>query len=133
MPSTPLSLLDAEALRQLATRRTNAADCACAALHCEGWESMPSTFDDTLLQPVGSLGQLDPYDPPTLEEYHPQGTRYGSPDAPIALGFFPYNRCEVWQCVKCARPFLRYTEYGGYYLEQRIRELDPALVVDVGG
>ena len=33
-------------------------------------------------------------------------------------------------CGACARPFLRYTEYGGYYTEERIRELDARLVVD---
>jgi hypothetical protein len=32
--------------------------------------------------------------------------------------------------VQCGRPFLRYTEYGGYYVEERIRELRAALVVD---
>ena len=46
----------------------------------------------------------------------------------IAPAYFPYNRCDVWTCVQCARPFLRYTEYGGYYVEQRIRELDPGLL-----
>ena len=31
---------------------------------------------------------------------------------------------------RCPRPFLRYTEYGGYYQDERIREIDAALVVD---
>jgi hypothetical protein len=32
--------------------------------------------------------------------------------------------------VACGRAFLRYTEYGGYYVEPRIRALDPALIVE---
>ena len=104
--------------------------CACSALQCPGWESLPATFDASLLRLVGRTNDRDPYDEPTLEEHHPQGTRYDAADAPVALGHFPYNRCEVWQCVRCARPLLRYTEYGGYYVDQRIRELNGALVVD---
>jgi hypothetical protein len=36
----------------------------------------------------------------------------------------------VWQCKACARAYLRYTEYGGYYEDERVRALDPALVDD---
>jgi hypothetical protein len=36
----------------------------------------------------------------------------------------------VWVCRACARPFLRYTEYGGYYEDQRIRELGAGLLDD---
>jgi hypothetical protein len=35
----------------------------------------------------------------------------------------------VWQCVQCGRAFLRYTEFGGYYVEERIRELRAQLIV----
>jgi hypothetical protein len=65
---------------------------------------------------------------PTLEEHHPAGSNAWSADAPIALDYFPYNRCDVWQCARCGRPFLRYTEYGGYYVEERIRQVDARLV-----
>ena len=54
-------------------------------------------------------------------------------DAPIAPAYFPYNRCDVWQCRACARVYLRYTEYGGYYEDERVRALDPALVDDTPG
>jgi hypothetical protein len=93
---------------------------------------MPGGFERASLRLVGTLKQPGLEDP-TLEEYHPQGSRGWSPDAPIAPAFFPYNRCDVWQCVQCGRPFLRYTEYGGYYLEERVRELRAALVVDAAG
>lgn len=100
---------------------------ACAPLKCPGWEALPGTFDRGRLRAVGTL--RDPaVEDPTLDEYHPHGTTGWSPQAPIAPAYFPYNRCTVWECVQCGRPFLRYTEYGGYYEEERIRELDPSLV-----
>lgn len=78
---------------------------------------------------VGTL--LDPaIDEPTLEEKHPQGTRYDSPDAPIAPAFFPYNQCEVWLCQKCERHLLRYTEFGGYNVDPRVRELAASKIID---
>lgn len=103
---------------------------ACAALVCPGWESVPGGFDRDKLQCVGSLLDVA-NDDPTVAEYHPNGTHSWSPLAPIALGYFPYNRCDVWQCVSCHRAFLRYTEYGGYYSDERIRELHVGLLVDV--
>ena len=105
-------------------------DCAvCAPLVCPGWESVPSTFDLGQLQPVGTLRGEDA-EQATVVEHHPRGSHSWSADAPIAPAFFPYNRCELWTCKACARPFLRYTEYGGYYEDQRIRALDAALVDD---
>ena len=50
--------------------------------------------------------------------------------APIAPAFHPYNRSDAVACVHCGRAFLRYTEAGGYFSDVRLRELDPALVVD---
>lgn len=92
---------------------------------------MPSTFEEASLRMVGTLRQVDPEaGEPTLDEYHPQRTSYWSENAPIAPNYFPYNRCDVWVCCGCRRAFLRYTEYGGYYVEQRIRLLDPRHVVD---
>jgi hypothetical protein len=67
---------------------------------------------------------------PTFEEFHPEGTRYDSPLAPIAPAFFPYNRCDVFACNRCQRVLLRYTEFGGYYVDHRVRALNGDLVVD---
>lgn len=67
---------------------------------------------------------------PTFAEYHPNGTRYWSLDAPIAPRYFPYNRCDVWECTVCRRCILRYTEGGGYFVDRRIRLLDASLMVD---
>ncbi len=128
--SDTIPQLSPDALRTLAACYVARADCPCGVLRCPGWESLSATFDETLLRRVGRTGGDDPYEEPTYEEHHPGGTRYDSPCAPITLDHFPYNRCDVWQCVLCARVFLRYTEYGGYYVDRRIRELDPALLLD---
>lgn len=125
--NTPLSSADLRALAH--TAQAAASDCtACARLKCPGWESMPSGFDDSTLARVGTLctGEYEP----TWLEHHPNGTTAWSADAPIAPAYHPYNRCEVFACTACRRPFLRYTEYGGYYEDARIREITAALVVD---
>ena len=88
---------------------------------------MPSAFDRRALVRVGTLREPD-VEEPTLQEFHPHGTHGWSPDAPIATEFYPYNRCDVWQCATCRRAYLRYTEYGGYYEDERVREVDPAKV-----
>lgn len=101
----------------------------CRALACPGWEALPGSFDRQQLARAGTLRDAA-IDEPTFAEYHPQGTHAWSPDAPVAPAWFPYNRCDVWRCKACARPFLRYTEYGGYYSEERIRALEARRVVD---
>lgn len=125
----PEGVMTTDELVELAKAHGAHAGCpSCAALACKGWESLPGSFDRSGLRRVGTLRDPDDEDP-TLAEYHPAGTHGWSGDAPIALGWFPYNRCDVWQCAACGRPFLRYTEYGGYYTDERIRELQAALVL----
>lgn len=130
MDDSTLPVLDAAGLRDLARRQDGPGCPACAAIKAPGWEALPGTFDAGALRKIATLRRPD-VDDPTLEEHHPAGTRSWSPDAPIAPTYFPYNRCDVWQCASCGRPFLRYTEYGGYYVEERVRELRAALVADV--
>ena len=129
-----VSHLDAAQLVALGRATRAVADCpACGPLICPGWEALAGSFDRSVLRLVGSLRDLgEDAVEPTFEEYHPAGTNAWSADAPIAPCWFPYNRCDAFQCVTCGRPFLRYTEAGGYYVEERIRELNPDLVVDVG-
>ncbi|MDO9358074.1 MAG: hypothetical protein Q7T70_03655 [Polaromonas sp.] len=104
--------------------------CTCALGACAGWESLAEyRWEETQMSHVATL--RDPaIDEPTLEEFHPAGTRYDSPQAPVAGAFFPYNRCDVWHCRKCDRHLLRYTEFGGYNVDHRIRVLDPDLIAD---
>lgn len=126
--TTPVPLLDADALRTLASQADPQTDCpACHPLHRPGWESLPGDFDRGLLQAVGTLVDAA-VDEPTVAEHHPRGTHAWSADAPIAPAWYPANRCSVWQCRRCHRAYLRYTEYGGYYQDERVRPVDPALV-----
>lgn len=130
--SDALPFLGAAELRQLAAQAASTVPCpVCAAIASAGWESIPGSFERKALHRVGTLRPpaIDGADA-TLQEHHPAGTNAWSVDAPIAPAYFPYNRCDVWQCTACARAFLRYTEYGGYYEEERIRPVDASLVDD---
>ncbi len=120
--------LGKDELMQMAGTEIATATCeTCSALVCKGWESVPSSFDLKNLQLIGTLkieGAKECW-----EEYHPDGTNIWSPDAPIATAFHPYNLSDICKCKDCSRKFLRYTEYGGYYVDERIRELNPSLIV----
>ena len=105
------------------------APCSCLDVALTAWEQVPLALAPERFQTVGTL-RADPYGDPTFAEYHPAGTRYGSVDAPIAPRYYPFNRCTVAQCRLCGRCYLRYEEAGGYFTEQRIRALAPALLVD---
>ncbi|CAN5455961.1 hypothetical protein BH10PSE16_BH10PSE16_24720 [soil metagenome] len=121
--------LSTDDFRRIAAQSGSAPPCkSCSTFAYAGWEAFPATASDAALVQVGTMA-LPGDDEPTLDEYHPDGSNYWSAAAPIALDFHPYNRCELWQCRDCGHPFLRYTEYGGYYEERRIRDLNPALIV----
>lgn len=128
-------ILDAQALRALGEAITPLA-CTCTVGVCAGWESV--TEDRWSMRQMVKVGSLrdaaDPYGcaaaEPTFEEFHPEGTRYESADAPFAPRFFPYNRCDAFACSTCQRVLLRYTEFGGYYVDLRVRALQPERVVD---
>jgi hypothetical protein len=99
----------------------------CATLQCAGWESVTAPLGQPLLQPVGTL--RDPaIDEPTVLERHAPGTSFWHARAPVALAHFPYNLCSVWRCPQCGRGFLQYTEAGGYYVDHRVRAIDPLLI-----
>ena len=87
---------------------------------------MPAGFSASALEKIATL-RAD-QEPPTLEEFHPAGTHLWSADAPVAPAYHPYNLCDLYRCTGCTRVFMRYTDYGGYYEDERIRELDAALV-----
>jgi hypothetical protein len=95
--------------------------CECTVGLCASWESVPEErWPVTKMQKLGTLRDPELYEP-TFEEFHPDGTHYDSPEAPIAIGYFPYNRCDVFKCTPCGRVLLRYTEFGGYYIDHRVR------------
>lgn len=122
--------LNAHELKQLAEAGEQSPDPACGNwLHrAASWESFAEErWPADLLQHVGTL-RADDTAEPTFEEFHPHGTRYDSADAPISVAHFPFNRCDVFRCTACARLVLRYTEFGGYYVDHRARRVDAALV-----
>ena len=124
-----LALLDSAALRTLAQRSAAInTTCPCTLAAIDAWSSTPLSFPEHLLHDIGTL-LVDPYDEPGFTEYHPAGTRYESPEAPIASAYFPYNRCNIATCQQCGRSYLRYTEAGGYFVDRRIRALNRAALV----
>lgn len=128
---TDLPLLTAADLRSMAQRSaTVSTPCSCTDATAQGWISLPLSLPEQQLADVGTLIE-DAYVETTFIEYHPDGTRYESPTAPISPRHYPYNRCTVAQCTVCTRHYLRYTEAGGYFVDRRIRALnDASLVVD---
>jgi hypothetical protein len=122
--------LDFSTLASLAEESANiSAMCQCMSTNLASWETIPLSLDETGFQEVGTLLE-DPFIEPTFAEFHPSGTRYASPNAPIAPRYYPYNRCTVLKCMRCGRYFLRYTEAGGYFVDRRIRSLLPELMID---
>jgi len=126
-------ILSAAELRSQLTAAPEAStgSCNCSVGDCRGWTSLTEErWPAAQMEPVATLRDPELYEP-TFEEYHPHGTRYDSPQAPVALKYFPYNRCDVWRCRQCQRHLLRYTEFGGYYVDHRVRELTTTLdIVD---
>ena len=119
-------ITSAQTLKELAEKKHS--HCQCVLQRCAGWESVNDTeWPAKHMQQVATLRDPDVYEP-TFEEHHPNGTRYDSADAPVALKFFPYNRCDVFACSQCQQHVLRYTEFGGYYVDHRARRLNPDTV-----
>ena len=116
-------------LRTLQADSPEKALCTCGVGACSGWTSLTEErWPAGQMQAVAMLRDPE-IDEPTFEERHPDGTRYDSPEAPVALAFFPYNRCDLFRCGQCQRQLLRYTEYGGYYVDHRVRELGPEVPI----
>jgi hypothetical protein len=124
--------LDATALLELAQRaeQTEAPPCTCTKTPLDGWQTQPLSLDERQLEQIGTLVAEDIAEP-TFAEYLPENTGYWSENAPIAPRYFPYNRCGVWKCTLCGRLYLRYTEGGGYFVDQRMRALKAHLIEDV--
>jgi len=124
--------LDTAALIELArnAEQTDVPACNCTKTPLDGWQSQPLSLDERQLELIGTLVPEDEAEP-TFSEYLPGDVSYWSENAPIAPRYFPYNRCSVWRCSLCGRMYLRYTEGGGYFVDQRIRALKARLIEDV--
>jgi hypothetical protein len=124
--TTTIFIATAKALRDIVDRTHS--PCQCSLARCAGWESVnDSQWPSQQLQLVGTLRDPDVYEP-GFEERHPKGTRYESADAPVSVKHFPYNRCDVFSCNQCAQHVLRYTEFGGYYVDPRGRRVNADLI-----
>jgi hypothetical protein len=115
-----------------ALRATSSKACTCAVGLCAAWESVPEErITKTQMTHIGTLRHPDIAEP-TFDEHHVRVdgklTHYDSPDAPISSRHFPYNRCDAHQCSACNRVLLKYTEYGGYFVDQRVRWARPELM-----
>jgi hypothetical protein len=78
-----------------------------------------SADDEALLRPLGRL-LPDSLEPATTMETH-EGSSYWSPEDAIALAYYPYNGCHVFQKTGCESYYLVYTEWGGHAPEKRAR------------
>lgn len=105
--------------------------CPCGTARHRAWTSFSESQWPASMDKVGTLRD-EQVDEPTFEELHPDQTSYDSPDAPLAIGWFPYNRCDVYRCRSCGVYALRYTEFGGYYVDHRVRCLHGLQVIAPG-
>ena len=129
MSGTEVPRASAAQLAAWAAQPPAARRCGCRVERLAGWASVSDSQWPASLERVASLRDPE-IDEPTFAEHHPEGTRYDSPDAPVAPAFFPYNRCDVYRCRRCGRHVLRYTEFGGYYVDPRARCLQGLTVLD---
>jgi len=125
MANTPF-IASSLALRDIVDRPHN--PCKCSLARCAGWESVnDAQWPLQQLELVGTLRDPDLYEP-GFEEYHNKRTRYESAEAPVSVKHFPYNRCAVFSCKQCSQHVLRYTEFGGYYVDPRGRRITADLI-----
>lgn len=119
--------LSAAELHQLSCESTEKPCEFCDTFQCDSWETLPTNFVASEYPVIGHCrfeGSENIW-----EEYHPNKTTMWSRQAPVALQYYPYNRSDVAQCNHCKRVYLRYTEFGGYYVDQRIRLVNLYLIL----
>jgi len=61
-------------------------------------------------------------------EYHPNGTNYGSKDAPIAVNYYPYNISEIHECLNCHAVFLTYVEIDYHSPQNKVKYVSSQLI-----
>ena len=107
----------------------DSSSCNCSLKRCSGWDSVnESAWPPSLEGPLATLRDASIVEP-TFEEFQPASARFDAPCALISIKHFPYNRCDVFQCTRCNQGVLRYTEYGGYYIDQRARRVRSEQVI----
>lgn len=103
--------------------------CSCSLKRCSGWDSLSDAdWPKQYLKQVATL--RDPHiQEPTFEEYPLDRVRMEHPNALVSIEHFPYNRCDVYVCSQCKQAVMRYTEFGGYYVDPRARRIGLSLLV----
>lgn len=103
-----MQLLNADSLKAHVAHH-NPQPCRCSLGNCKDWESFTEDrWAKGQMQALGTLRDPDIYEP-TQEEFHPQGTRYASPEALIAVKFFHitsamFLRTSLASGPSCATP-----------------------------
>ena len=120
-------IINAQTLFSLCSESLSKKCSHCASFDCEGWETRPASFLTKNYPIVGTLQTKGSED--HWEEYPGTTLSLWSTEAPIAVNYYPYNRSDVLRCLHCKRVYLSYTEFGGYYVDQRIRLVKPDLIV----
>ena len=127
MSSTPTFLTNADEL--LALIQPHSSTCQCTLKTCQGWRNLSDAdWPKSQLHCVGTLRDPDIHEA-TFEEFHTNGTRHDSDMAAISIKYFPHNRCDIYRCQRCQQHVMRYTEFGGYYVDPRARLLNPDLII----
>lgn len=108
-----LNAAELEHLAEAGNATAGSTACACLPAQVAAWESVTKErWPDEVLQCIGTLRHPD-IEEPTFEERHPSGTRYDSPHAPIAVAFFPFNRCDVFGPEFSVQPWLTFHPAAG--------------------
>ena len=119
--------ISSKQLYDLSSATTQAVCDCCSGFECASWETRPASFVAKNYEIVGTC-QFDGSEN-IWDEHHPEQTTIWSNNAPIALQYYPYNRADVLRCTHCQKVYLTYTEFGGYYVDQRIRLVNRDLIV----
>ena len=107
------------ALKNMAPESTAAIeDCDAGCTQFLAWAPLSPLEESTMIH----LGRLVPDDSEVRETMSTYpGSNYWLPDDLIAMAWYPYNFCEVFQRKNCNSYYLVYTEFGGHIPERRAR------------
>ena len=138
--------MNVETFKSLVSQAHAQPDCGCNKTNFQcwaAWRTKTRDLDSTLWgkkrleanMPAGQLENLGPFDHQEqaikangYTSYLPNGLNYWSPKAPIAVYFYPYHDCDIYQCKGCQAIFLEYMEESGHIPEKRLRWVRPELI-----
>lgn len=89
------------------------------------WEKLAKEDDGKLRL----LGALENEGGPVHATEYKSSYNYWSPESPIALAYYPYNGCDVYQYKENGGIFFIYREDGGHVPEMRCRLVQRQLII----